>query len=52
MTDYKAVQDEELEALRAIFEVSLDFRLSGMGRTGMPSLRLSWSPATELFGLS
>lgn len=52
MTDYKAVQDEELEALRAIFEVSLDSRQSGMGRTGTPSLWLSWSSATKLSGLS
>lgn len=32
MTDYKDVQDEELEALRAIFEVSLDMRLMKMGK--------------------
>lgn len=52
MTDYKAVQDEELEALRAIFEVSHDTRLTGMDPTGIPSLRACGLFVTELAGPS
>lgn len=52
MTDYKAVQDEELEALRAIFEVSQDTRLTGIDPSGIPSLRTCGLFVTELAGPS
>lgn len=52
MTDYKDVQDEELEALRAIFEVSLDMRLMKMGRVTVPMIGACRPYVTELAGPS